>query len=175
MCNAFAPAVGKPYEGEPHVRFDEGAVESWTWSDDPPRRHRSTLQLRNVANHVPRKLQQSCVGQAKSIYDAPSRQEAIRCFKQWAKVWRPVVPKAVACLEEDFEELLEFFQCPKELWVKLRTTNAIERVFREVRRRTRPISCFQNRESVERIIFAVFYRQNNLWREKPLTEITHKV
>ena len=61
-----------------------------------------------------------------------------------------------------------FFQCPKELWIKLRTTNVIERVFREARRRTRPISCFQNRESVERIIFAIFHRQNNLWEEKPL-------
>ena len=71
--------------------------------------------------------------------------------------------------------MLVFYKaCPKEMWVKLRTTNIIERVFREVRRRTRPMSCFQNTDSVERIIYAIFYRQNGLWKEKPLKEITQK-
>jgi len=41
-------------------------------------------------------------------------------------------------------------------------------VFREVRRRTRPINCFTNTQSVEQIIFAVFNRQNNIWKDKPL-------
>jgi len=168
MCNAFAPIVGKPYEGKLHVRFDEGAVESWTWSNDPPRRHRSTLQLRNVANKIPKKLQSACMVEASKIYRASSKEEALRELKHWSKVWGGIVPEAVHCLEEDFEELTEFFQCPEFLWKSLRTTNVIERVFREVRRRTRPISCFQNRDSVERIIFAIFHRQNNLWKEKLL-------
>jgi len=71
--------------------------------------------------------------------------------------------------------LLVFYRVvPKELWVKVRTTNIIERIFREVRRRTRPMSCFQNTESVERIIYAIFYRQNVLWMDDPLLEITQK-
>ena len=140
-----------------------------------PRQRCWAHKLRNVANHVPHKLHKPCLGQAKAIYDAESKEKALKELRTWAKVWRPIVPKAVECLEEDFEDLLTFFDCPKNLWKKLRTTNAIERTFREVRRRTRPISCFQNRESVERIIFAVFYRQNALWRDKPLTEITHNI
>lgn len=62
----------------------------------------------------------------------------------------------------------------KSGWRCLRTTNIIERVFREVRRRTRPMSCFQNLASVERILFALFYRFNRLWSSKPLIQITQK-
>ncbi|MEF3279889.1 MAG: transposase [Elusimicrobiota bacterium] len=67
---------------------------------------------------------------------------------------------SVKCLEEDIDELLNFYRCPKEFSKHLRTTNAIERVFREVRRRTRTMICFQNRDSLERIIYAIFYRMN---------------
>jgi len=120
-------------------------------------------KLRNVANKLPRKFQTLCVSGARKIYNAESYSEALKAYKHWVKVWHPIAPQATECLEKDIEELLNFYQCPKDLWVKLRTTNIIERVFREVRRRTRPMSCFQNRESVERIIYAIFYRLNTKW------------
>jgi transposase-like protein len=76
---------------------------------------------------------------------------------------------------QDLESLLTVYDhSPAILWKKLRTTNAIERCFREVRRRTRPMSCFQNTASVERILFALFYRMNRLWESKPLPQITQK-
>lgn len=139
---------------------------------DVPKQRCWAHKLRNVANHLPRKLQKACTGQARDIYDADSYGQAIRAFKTWAKTWRPIAQEAVECLESDLEDLLKFYECPKEMWVKLRTTNIIERVFREVRRRTRPMSCFTNSNSVERIIFAIFNRQNMIWKEKPLKEIT---
>lgn len=131
-------------------------------------------KLRNVVNYLPKKLQQACMNQARDIYNADSYAHAIQAFKKWEKIWKPIAPKAAACLEEDLEDLLRFFECPKGMWVKLRTTNIIERIFREVRRRIRPMSCFTNTQSVDRIIYAIFTRQNNLWREKPLVEITQK-
>ena len=60
------------------------------------------------------------------------------------------------------------------LWSNIRTTNAIERTFREVRRRTRPIGVFTNRESVERSVFVVFHYLNVNWENNPLNEFTHK-
>ena len=125
-------------------------------------------KLRNVANKLPKKLQKACTSHAHDIYAAQGRTEAIKAFKGWARVWRPIAPEAVACLERDLEDLLCFFDEPEELWRKLRTTNAIERTFREVRRRARPMSCFTNTLSVERIVYAIFSRQNGIWREKPL-------
>jgi putative transposase len=141
---------------------------------DVPRQRCWAHKLRNVANYVPKKLQSACMLQASDIYKAPDVSAAIKAYKLWEKLWKPIVPKAVACLEEDLEDLFHFFDMPKSLWVKLRTTNIIERVFREVRRRTRPMSCFQNTQSVDRIIYAIFSRQNNLWSAKPLWKITQK-
>ncbi|MDO9066520.1 MAG: transposase [Chloroflexota bacterium] len=49
----------------------------------------------------------------------------------------------------------------------------MERCFREVRRRTNPMSCFNSRESCERIIYAIFSHQNNRWKDRPIPELTH--
>jgi len=138
---------------------------------DVPKQRCWAHKLRNVANRLPKKLQKACTGQARDIYDAENFGQALKAFKIWARTWRSISPEAVACLEDDLEHLLMFYQCPREMWKKLRTTNIIERVFREVRRRTRPMSCFTNTRSVERIIFAIFNRQNEIWKDKPL-EIT---
>lgn len=125
-------------------------------------------KLRNAANHVPKKHQSSFSLDASAIYKAPSKTKALQAFKDLKKSWEPIAPKAVSCLEDDLDSLLSFFSCQKFLWKKLRTTNIIERVFREVRRRTRPMSTFNNLASVERIIFAIFYRQNSIYAQNPL-------
>jgi putative transposase len=139
---------------------------------DTPQQPCWAHKLRNVANKLPRKLQNLCISQARDIYAADNHRDALKSFKSWAKTWKPLAPDAVLCLNEDIFDLLSFFKEPKHLWIKLRTTNIIERNFREVRRRTRPMSCFQNQDSVQRIIFAIFYRQNKIWENMPL-KITH--
>ena len=131
-------------------------------------------KLRNVANRLPKSLQDACINQARDIYNADSYHQALKNYNSWAKTWNPVQPNAVQCLNEDISDLLNFFKEPKHLWVKLRTSNVIERCFREVRRRTRPMSCFNNQDSVQRIIFAIFYRQNKLWESKPI-KLQHKI
>ena len=78
----------------------------------------------------------------------------------------------MACVERDLEELLNFFATPEAHWKKVRTTNVIERAFREVRRRTRPISSFTNPASCERIIFGVMAHLNRSYERKPLKEFT---
>jgi len=125
-------------------------------------------KLRNAVQHVPKKQQSSFSREASTIYNASSRREALRAFKELKSSWQKIAPEAIGCIEKDLNTLLNFFSCPKDLWKKLRTTNVIERVFREVRRRTRPMSTFNNRASLERIIFAIFHRQNALWTQKPL-------
>jgi len=130
-------------------------------------------KLRNVAAKLPRKVQEACSKGAKLIYQAGNRREAIARFREWSKEWRYSQPRAVRCIEEDLDDLLNFFDCPKSHWRKVRTTNAIERAFREVRRRTRPMSCFQNSASVDRIIYGVICHLNASWKVKPLKEFTH--
>jgi transposase-like protein len=129
-------------------------------------------KLRNVCDYLPKRLEKGCLMEARNIYDSENIEEARKAYKEWSNNWRYISPKAVECIERDLEELLNFYKCPKSMRKKIRTTNSIERVFKEVRRRTRPMSCFTNKASVERIIFAIFNRQNNIWKEIPLKEIT---
>jgi transposase-like protein len=129
-------------------------------------------KLRNIAAKLPRKIQEDCLREARSIYLADTRREAVHLCRTWTVRRRPPAPKAVACLEEDIDELLNFLDCPREHWKKVRTTNVIERAFREVRRRARPMSCFQNSASVDRIIFGVISYLNGKWEEHPLWKFT---
>ena len=77
------------------------------------------------------------------------------------------VPRAVACLERDGEERLSFFTVPQAHWRKVCTTHVIERCFREVRRRVRPISSFTNPAGCDRIIIGVISRLNRSWGMTP--------
>ena len=128
-------------------------------------------KLRNVANACPKKYQ-ACVRKARNIYLAKDRRQAMQAFKRWKQSWQKHCPKAVSCLEQDIDELLNFFDCPKGHRIKVRTTNAIERSFREVRRRTNVFSCFSNPASTERIIYAIFTHLNQGWKDAPLPGFT---
>jgi putative transposase len=131
-------------------------------------------KLRNVANYLKKKHLDQCVKAARAIYNAKNRKEAEKAYGRWEKKWRAIAPKAVRYLEKDLEELLHFYSCPKEIWIKVRTTNVIERAFREVRKRTRPMSCFNNVQSIERIVFAMLSHLNEQWGQQPLKEFTQK-
>lgn len=115
-----------------------------------------------------------CLAAAKKIYLAENKQEAVSVYKNWVEAFKNKYPKAVACLTKDIEDLLTFFDFDKNIRVKIRTTNIIERSFREVRRRTRPIGCFENDASVNRIIFGVISGLSKNWKSKPLKEFTQK-
>ena len=129
-------------------------------------------KLRNVATKLPRTHQRAALREAKTIYQAATKREAVARFHAWERHWHATAPKAVACLRADLDELLTFLDFPEPQRVKLRTTNVIERCFREVRRRTRPIGCFTNAASCDRITYAVFHRMNTIWQERPLCAFT---
>ena len=128
-------------------------------------------KLRNLENKL-KASQSACLDQAKLIYQAPHRTEALNRFRIWKKRWQKTAPKAVACLEQDLEELLAFFDCPAAHWKRVRTTNVIERLFVEVRRRIRTMCAFTTRSSCERILFSVFDRMNIYWDLHPLKPFT---
>jgi transposase-like protein len=127
--------------------------------------------LRNVAAKLKRS-QQECLAQAKLIYQAAHRTEPIGRFRAWKARWARSATRAVRCVEQDLEELLNFHDCPREHWKKVRTTNDIERLFVEVRRRIRTLCAFTTPGSCERILFSVFDRMNTHWRKHPLQTFT---
>ena len=118
-------------------------------------------KIRNVLNKA-RKADQPRIKRAlhKIIHaaNAPAARSAARRF---AKRFQQQYPAAVSCLRNDLDELLTCFRYKTEAERRaVRTTNAIERRFREVRRRTRPMGTFQDKTSMDRILFAVFTHEN---------------
>ena len=75
-------------------------------------------------------------------------------------------------LGRDLPELLLVFAFLRHLSQKLRTTNVTERCFVEVRRRTRPMVCFVNMQSVDRILYSIFQRFNLEWKTRTLNLFT---
>jgi putative transposase len=129
---------------------------------------------RNVLDKV-KKADQPAVKRALNrISHASNQRQATQAYWRLARRWRKAYPRAVACLEKDLDELLHFFQIKNpEMWSRLRTTNLIERSFREVRRRTRPMGVMANVKSLQRIVFAVFHHLNQNWSQTTPNKFTH--
>lgn len=118
-------------------------------------------KIRNVLDKV-RKADQPKVKRAlHKIMNAANAPAARSAARRFAERFQPQYPAAVACLRNDLDELLTCFHYKTEATRRaVRTTNAVERRFREVRRRTRPMGTFQDRTSMDRILFAVFIHEN---------------
>jgi len=119
-------------------------------------------KIRNVLGKVKKAEQGAVKAGLHAVMNANTRRGALSAARRFADRWQAVYPKAVSCLRNDLDVLLTCFQYNTLQERKaVRTTNAIERRFREVRRRTRPMGVFQDRTSMDRILFAVFTHENS--------------
>ena len=96
-------------------------------------------KTRNVLNHIRKADQKTAKKDLAAVSNAEGIKQARTALKRFACTWKATYPKALASLRECEEELLAFFQIKdRNLWKKIRTTNLIEKRFRELGRRTRP-------------------------------------
>ena len=118
-------------------------------------------KIRNILNKVRKPDQAAIKAQLHRIMNATTLPAAWSAARRFADRWQDLYPKAVHCLRADLDDLLTCFRYPTLAERKaVRTTNAIERRFREVRRRTGPMGTFQDKTSMDRILFAVFTHEN---------------
>lgn len=118
-------------------------------------------KMRNIIDKVRKKDRKSVKEGLVKIYSANDMVEARSAARRWVQKWQHIYPEAVKCLRSDLDTLLTCFQWKAPDFRKaIRTTNLIERRFREVRRRTRPMGVFSDRTSMERILYAVFTYEN---------------
>jgi transposase-like protein len=129
-------------------------------------------KMRNIPEKVRKRDYEEVKAGARAIYRAEGRRAAQTAFAVFRTKWKEEYPSMVKQLERDLPELLSFFAFPHRLRRKLRTTNLIERIFVEVRRRTRPMVCFVNVASVDRIIYSIFQRFNLEWKNRTLRIFT---
>jgi len=124
-------------------------------------------KLRNVVVKLKRYQQKPCMSELKLVFAAATRREAIKRYKSWRQKWIIEAERAVKCMEKDLAECLRYFDFDQSLWKSIRTTNILERAFRELRRRTRPMNLFPNADSANRIFYGVTKTLNQNWSQKP--------
>jgi putative transposase len=118
-------------------------------------------KIRNVLDKVRKADQGAVKADLHAVMNAKTRPQARSAARRFADRWQEDYPKAVRCLRDDLDELLTCWRYKSfDQRKQVRTTNAIERRFREVRRRTRPMGVFSDRTSMDRILFAVFNHEN---------------
>jgi putative transposase len=124
--------------------------------------------MTNIQAKAKKRNRKALMGECKLIFVASSRHQAVQRYKSWRSHWENEEPSAVRCLAKDIRECLTYFDFPQEHWKSIRTTNVLERSFREVRRRTRPMGgTFVNPASADRIYHNVFGILNNNWKNRP--------
>jgi putative transposase len=126
---------------------------------------------RNVLAKVPRKLKQAVADDMRSIFYASSKAKAMEFFQTFKERWEKELPSAVACLERSLESCLTFFHFPQEEWISLRTTNIIERLNKEFKRRTRPMEIMAGELSCYRLLAFISLRMELHWRANPVGKV----
>lgn len=133
-------------------------------------------KVRNLLDDVKKKDRKALAKDLRRIYTASTKRKAQKAARRFADRWEDRYPKVVASLRNDLDSLLTFFRFKSSQWrTWTRTTNAIERRFREVKRRTRPMGVMSDRASMERILYAVFIRENKAQGISPLFLLTHNL
>jgi transposase-like protein len=133
-----------------------------------------THRVRNILEALPVGERRACLRGLRAIYRARTRRAAVAAYWRWASAWRTRHPVLVRRLERDLDELLAVFALPEPIRISLRTTNLIERAFRELRRRIRPMGALADRRSADRILYAQVLRLNELLTKRPLAAFTQE-
>lgn len=119
--------------------------------------------LRNLLALVPKSAQPMVAATVRPIFHQSSRQEAQAHLRQVCVALQPRFPKAVALLEEAEEEIFAFYDFPQEHWRQIYSTNPLERVNKELKRRSAVVGIFPNRAAVLRLLGALLAEQNDEW------------
>ena len=113
-------------------------------------------KMDNVLSYVPTKQQEHLKPELKALFYQKDRQAADQAVAAFVEKYRSVYPTAMECLQRDLEACLTFYAYPKEHWKTIRTTNIIERLFGEVKRRSHKMAAaFRNEGSCLLLFYAV--------------------
>lgn len=126
---------------------------------------------RNVLAKVPRAQKQAVADDLRSIFYASTKEKALSFHEQFQKKWEKETPSAVKCLEQSIESCLTFFEFPQEEWISLRTTNIIERLNKEFKRRTKPMEIVAGENACYRLLAFASLKMELSWRSNRIGKI----
>jgi putative transposase len=120
--------------------------------------------MRNLLSTVPRAAQETVAAFVRTIFYQPDHATAMAHLKQVADMLRPRFADAAELLEDAAEDVLAHMHFPKEHRRRLHSTNTVERLHLEIKRRTRVIGIFPNRASLMRMVGALLQEQDDEWQ-----------
>jgi len=120
--------------------------------------------MRNILSQVPQKDKQLVAASIRVIFDQSDRKSACQQLKATYDAMLPRWPKAAEILINAEEEILTFMEFPLEHWKRISSNNVLERLNREVKRRTNVVGVFPDEPSVTRLIGAILKEQDDDWR-----------
>lgn len=126
---------------------------------------------RNILCKVTKKAKTEVNDSLRDIFYASSRTKAKESFKQFVNKYDNDFPSAVKCLSNVIDECLTFFSFPQEQWKSIRTTNTIERVNKEFKRRTHSMEILAGEKSAYRLLSFIALKMELYWRSHPINKI----
>lgn len=129
---------------------------------------------RNVLCKTPKAAKQKVADSMRSIFYAPDRDTAMRQFEHFYELYEKAYPSAVKCLANVLDECLTFMSFPEEDWVSLRTTNPIERVNKEFKRRIKSMEILAGEDSAYRLLCFVALKMEIHWQKSPINRKPNK-
>jgi putative transposase len=146
------------------------AVRRWL---PEARRQRCVVHLmRNVLAKVPQRLRGRLAREVGVLFKASSLAEAKKLLNRLLGRWSQELPEAMACLENGFGAATTFYSFPKQHWKKIRSTNGLERLHGEIKRRTRAVGAFPDRASALRLITAVALKVTEIWSDRRYVDVS---
>jgi putative transposase len=121
--------------------------------------------LRNALDHLPHKADPDCLQELRWLYDRRERAEAQRDLAAWLAKWGARYPKLCTWVEENIEETWSFYHLPLAHHKHLKSTNMLERLNQELKRRTLVVRIFPNAASCLRLVRALAVEVHEDWME----------
>lgn len=131
--------------------------------------------MRNVLAKVPQKLKQKVADDIRSIFYASSKDKALEFATRFTERWQKEIPSAVKCLQNSLDSCLTFFDFPQEEWISLRTTNVIERLNKEFKRRTRPMEIVAGENACYTLLAFISIKMEMHWRSNPVGKVRYNL
>ncbi len=164
---------------EPSLAIGDGALGFWAAVEEvfPSTKHQRCWVHKTV--NVLDKMSKTVQGNAKRLlhemYMAPTKEDGLKAFEAFLKMYEAKYPKACECLKKDKEQLFTFYNFPAEHWQHIRTTNPIESTFATVRHRTRQTKGCGSRLATLTMVFKLALSAQKHWRKLRGYQLLEKI
>lgn len=126
---------------------------------------------RNVLAKVPHKLKKEVADDLRSIFYASTKEKADNFYRSFYEKWDKEIPSAVKSLTQSLDACLTFFKFPEEEWISLRTSNIIERLNKEFKRRTKSMEIVAGENACYRLLAFISLKMELTWRANPIGKV----